>query len=174
MNMSYLLLLFVLLAGPVNAESLGAAHVQFFTGCWQGEGKFQSSGRDIRATVEASETNVPGALLYVHDDLSLGRYHSTALWSQRGERTFMAEINSSGGYRIFELEQASKDKLVFTRLGQIDAVGEGAGDPVGERFTYEINDVDSYRMSFESRQDQGWKLVDYIDFTRCVYDSEKR
>lgn len=119
--------------------------------------------------MHASASNVPGALIYVHDDAPPGRFHSTALWSSRNSTSFMTETNSSGGYRVFAATEVSKEKIVFTSRGQLDDVVGGTGNALRqERFIYEVTSPDSYRMRFEVVRDGGaWSQVDFVDFKRC-------
>lgn len=159
--------LLCLLALPARSgTAITPAQVAFFEGCWQGEGKFASSGREIRANVHVSATNVAGAMVYTHDDVPPARYRSTSLWANRDGTTLMSETNNSGGYRLFEATETSKDRIVFTSRGQTD---DPRLSPRMERFTYELAPPDSYRMRFETMRDgKSWSLVDSIDFRRCT------
>jgi hypothetical protein len=164
------LVFFALCIAPAAHAGVAVTTEQaaLFKGCWMGEGKFVSSGRPIQARVQVSAANVPDAIVYVHDDTPPGRYHSTALWSSRNGTTLMSETNSSGGYRIFEATEATKNRIVFTSRGQLDDLLAPSDTPTHpERFTYALTSPESYRMQYEAMRDGAWRLVDFIDFKRC-------
>ncbi|BCT93150.1 hypothetical protein LYSHEL_21730 [Lysobacter helvus] len=155
-------------AAASSERSITAMHVAFFTGEWQGTGKF-ADGRTITARVNAHPANSNGALIYVHDDEPPSRFHSTALWAARDGSTLSTEANSSGGFRVFVATEVTDTRIAFISRGQLSQLLNAMPNSANkqERVTYEITSPNSYKMTFEAKVAGGpWRLVDSIDFKR--------
>jgi len=134
----------------------------FFIGEWTGAGEF-ASGKKIEADVRFSAELDEQWLAYRHADRAPNRYKASGMWGfDRDSEKFVMLVNDNfGGARLFIGDGWRDGKVVFTRAPML------SGSNFQERFTFEKQSPDSFRMTYENSPDgKTWKLGDFLVFKR--------
>ena len=148
-------------AGPVR---LPDDVVAFFSGDWIGQGEF-ASGKKIEADVSFGADLDRQWLMYRHTDRPPNQYKAVGMWGfeNKSGRFLMTVNDNFGGARRFASDGWVNGKVVFEKI--VDDVAPAAN--IRERFTFERQDADTFRMTYETSQDsKNWRLGDYLVFKR--------
>jgi hypothetical protein len=132
--------------------------VRFFSGAWACAGEF-ASGKKVEADLTFSPELDGTWLLYRHSDRPPGRFKSISMWGvdQASGRLISSAQDSSGGTRLFTSQGWKKDSVTFESAPILDR------PPLKERFRYERQASDRFKMTYEVGSDDGhWKLGDYL------------
>jgi hypothetical protein len=155
----------VFIAGALSCSAQQAANdsamFDFFTGNWGCSGEFVN-GKKIEADVSFTPELDGKWLLYRHSDRPPGPFKAIALWGQdqpSGKLVSVAHDNF-GSARLFASDGWKDGSITFTRsemLGQkIDQ----------ERFRYERQSANSFKMTYERLAGDQWKMGDYALCTK--------
>jgi len=145
--------------------------VDFFSGEWNGTGEF-ASGKKIEADISFTPDLDGQWLVYRHADRPPNRYKALGMWGfEYASKRFIMVINDNfGGARQFSSEGWLNGKVVFEKIAVFTPptnVGPPAAPTRQERFTFERQDGDTLRMTYESSDDgKNWRLGDYLIFKR--------
>ena len=144
--------------------------VHFFSGEWQGQGEF-ANGRKIEADVSFAPDLDNQWLVYRHHDLAPNQYQALGLWGfEAVSKTFVMVVNDNfGGSRLFSSEGWTNGKIVFRKAALITPQSDARLNPptTQERFTFERQTDDSFKMTYESSRDgASWQLGDYLVFKK--------
>ena len=144
---------------------------RFFAGNWQGQGAF-ASGKQIEADV-SFEVSMDGQwLVYRHADRPPNGYKAQGFWGyERSSHAFvMVLADNFGGARLFSSDGWKDGTLVFEGRGAISPAPSAQPSPGSgsrERFTFEKQSADQFRMRYEiSKDGVAWHLVDALTFKR--------
>ena len=140
---------------PSDPKSAVASLV-YFTGDWDCNGKFDSSGKAIAARQHFAIDLDGTWMLFRHDDKPPFNYHALSEWgwnANRKELVMLAQ-DSIGGARVF----SSKGWEGSTLQWDGDALDNGAAP--GQRFTFERLDERHFRVSYYTRKENTWTRVD--------------
>ena len=170
--MKYLLTLFIAALGvhchaqPAATDSLARRFSElsrFYEGSWKGAGEF-ANGRKVEATVSFRRDSICSCLVFRHEDLPPGQWKSTGMWNlAKAERRLFAFYNDAfSGARLFTSDRWTDTKLVLLR-----EMPAAASKTRFERFIFEIQGQNTYKMTWEISPDgKSWKLGDYLVFRR--------
>ena len=171
MRQVFLLLLMLALAVCGAAQQKSAPPirlpddlVQFLSGEWIGQGEF-ASGKKIEADVSFAVDLDGQWLMYRHTDRAPNKYKAVGMWGfETKSRRFMMTVNDNfGGARRFSSDGWTNGKVVFEKI--VDDVAPASS--IRERFTFERQDADTFKMTYETSQDgKTWRLGDYLVFKR--------
>lgn len=154
--------------GPIR---LTDALVEFFSGDWIGSGEF-ASGKKIEADVSFAQDLDRQWLVYRHTDRIPNKYKALGMWGFEtgSSRLIMIVTDNFGGARRFSSEGWVNGKVVFEKTPSYPPplnAGTSSGVNIRERFTFERQDNDTFRMTYETSQDAtNWRLGDYLVFKR--------
>lgn len=141
----------------------------FFVGSWSGAGGF-ANGKKIEADVSFTPDLDNQWLAYHHTDRAPSTYKSSGLWGfeYSSKRFVMILADNFGGARLFSSDGWTGSKIVFLKSGAIIPEASDLKQPVRqERFTFEKQNNDEFKMTYEFSQDGNiWKLGDYLVFTK--------
>jgi hypothetical protein len=145
--------------------------VDFFSGEWNGSGEF-ASGKKIEADISFTP-NLDGQwLVYRHADRPPNGYKALGMWGfEYASRRFIMVINDNfGGARRFSSEGWLNGRVVFENIA-VPTPPMNPGPPAAptrhERFTFERQDRDTLKMTYEASDDgKNWHLGDYLIFKR--------
>jgi hypothetical protein len=155
----------VFIAGTLSCSAQQAAPdsaiFDFFTGNWGCSGEF-ANGKKIEADVSFTPELDGKWLLYRHSDRPPGQFKALALWGhdQSSGKLVSVAHDNFGGARLFIGDGWKDGSISFTRsemLGQkIDQ----------ERFRYERQSANSFKMTYERMAGGQWKMADFIVCSR--------
>lgn len=137
------------------------AMVKFFSGNWSCAGEF-ANGKKIEADLSFTPELDGKWLLYRHSDRPPGQFKALALWGvdqPSGKLVSMAADNFANA-RLFTSDGWKDGSVTFTRTAIPD---EKISQ---ERFRYERQSVDSFKMTYERTVEGTWKMGDFIVCTR--------
>ena len=141
---------------------LPAELVSFFSGDWKGTGEF-ASGKKIEADASFKVELGNQWLFYRHTDRAPNNYQVFGTWGfdrESGKFVMLASDNS-GGARLFISEGWKDGKIVFLKDALLAPI------TFYERFTFEKQSGDVFKMTYESSRDgQQWHLGDYLIFKK--------
>ena len=138
------------------------AMVKFFTGNWSCSGPF-ASGKKIEADVSFAPELDGKWLLYHHSDRPPGPFKAMAAWGmdQPSGKLISVMEDNFGSARLVTRDGGWKDgSVTFTRAGILDQ------QISQERFRYERQSENSFKMTYERLAGTQWKLGDFIVCTR--------
>ena len=147
------LLLFGQTKPSIDPELVG-----FFSGAWTCVGEF-SNGKKIQADLNFTPELDGSWLLYRHSDRPPGRFKSISMWGvdQTSGRLISSAQDNSGGTRLFTSQGWKNHSVTFESAPILDRT------PLKERFLYERQAPDSFKMTYEvASKDGRWKLGDYL------------
>jgi hypothetical protein len=159
-------ILFVL----VTASALGCyaqqpttdpAMVKFFVGNWSCAGEF-ASGKKIEADVSFAPELDGKWLLYRHSDRPPGPFKALSLWGMDQPSGTLVSVmeDNFGNARLFTSDGWKDGSVTFSRAALLDQKISQ------ERFRYERQSTDSFKMTYERLVDGQWKMGDFIACTR--------
>jgi hypothetical protein len=137
------------------------AMVKFFVGNWSCSGEF-ANGKKIEADLSFVPELDGKWLLYRHTDRPPGQFKALAVWGvdqPSGSLVSVAEDNF-GNARLFTSDGWKDGSVTFTSATILDQKTSG------ERFRYERQSPDSFKMTYERSVEGQWKLGDFIVCTR--------
>jgi hypothetical protein len=137
------------------------AMIKFFGGNWSCTGEF-ASGKKIEADVSFAPELDGKWLLYRHADRPPGLFKALALWGvdqPSGSLVSVMEDNF-GNARLFTSDGWKDGSVTFNRAAMLDQKISQ------ERFRYERQSADSFKMTYERSVDGQWKMGDFIVCTR--------
>jgi hypothetical protein len=133
------------------------AMVKFFVGNWSCAGEF-ANGKKIEADLSFVPELDGKWLLYRHADRPPGQFKSLAVWGvdqPSGSLVSVAEDNF-GNARLFTSDGWKDGSVTFNRAAILDQ------KLTQERFRYERQSADSFKMTYERSVEGQWKLGDFI------------
>jgi hypothetical protein len=133
------------------------AMIKFFSGNWSCAGEF-ANGKKIEADVSFTPELDGKWLLYRHSDRPPGQFKAVALWGvdqSSGALVSMAEDNFANA-RLFTSDGWKDGSVTFTRATILDQ------KITQERFRYERQSSDVFKMTYERSLDGQWKLGDFV------------
>ena len=145
--------------------------VDFFSGEWLGAGEF-ASGKKIEAEVAFRPDLDNKWLLYRHTDRAPNNYKALGVWgTERSSKKFVMMISDNfGGMRLFLSEGWSSGKIVFEKSNALSSalsVVAGQVPATQERFTFEQQNVHTFKMTYETSEDgRVWRMRDYLIFKK--------
>jgi hypothetical protein len=145
--------------------------IDFFSGEWEGAGEF-ASGKKIEADISFAPDLDHQWLVYRHTDRPPNRYKALGMWGfEYGSKRFIMVINDNfGGARRFSSEGWLTGKVVFAKIPVLTPPTNAASPAAPtrqERFTFERQDRDTLKMTYETSEDgRSWRLGDYLIFKR--------
>lgn len=146
-----------------TSQQLPADMVQFFLGNWTGDGAF-ASGKKIAADLSFKLSLDSAWIMYEHTDQAPNRYKALSMWGvdkQTGELVDYV-FDNFRGHRKFSSNGWQDGKLTLTRQ-----IPQPTNKVLYERFLYEKLSPQSFKMTYETSQDNNtWKMVDYLTFTK--------
>jgi hypothetical protein len=137
------------------------AMVKFFSGNWSCAGEF-ANGKKVEADVSFTPELDGKWLLYRHSDRPPGSFKAVALWGvdqPSGNLVSMAADNFANA-RLFTSDGWKNGSVTFNRTAIFDQ------KMTQERFRYERQSDDSFKMTYERSVDGQWKMGDFIVCTR--------
>ncbi len=135
--------------------------IKFFGGNWSCAGKF-ASGKKIEAEVSFTPELDGKWLLYRHSDRPPGPFKALTQWGgdqPSGSLVSVMEDNF-GNARLFTSDGWKDGSVTFSRAAILDQKISQ------ERFRYERQSDDSFKMTYERSADGEWKMGDFIVCTR--------
>jgi hypothetical protein len=142
--------------------------VQFFSGEWSGVGEF-ASGKKIEADVSFTADLDNQWLIYRHADRPPNRYKALGVWGfEYSSKTFTMILNDNfGGSRLFSSDGWRDGKIIFFKQGAISPQKGVAPAQNQERFTFERQADQAFKMTYEvSKDGVTWRLGDYLIFKK--------
>jgi hypothetical protein len=148
--------------GQTAPTNKGVVGLQWLSGRWSCDGKFNGSGKAISADVSFEPALDNKWILFRHDDRPPFSYHALSEWGwdEKGQRYISTVQDSTGGVRLFYSSGFSDSKLVWD--GQ--ALGNSAAP--AERFEFVKSSVDVFKVSYSFQKDGQWQAVDTSTCTR--------
>jgi hypothetical protein len=137
------------------------AMVKFFSGNWSCAGAF-ASGKKIEADLSFTPELEGKWLLYRHSDRPPGIFKAVVLWGvdqPSGKLVSMAADNFANA-RLFTSDGWKDGTVIFTGAAILDQKTSQ------ERFRYERQSDNSFKMTYERSVDGQWKMGDFIVCTR--------
>jgi hypothetical protein len=130
---------------------------RFFGGNWSCAGEF-ASGKKIEADVSFAPELDGKWLLYRHTDRPPGPFKAMALWGvdQPSGNLISVMEDNFGNARLFTSDGWTDGSVTFTRAAILDQKISQ------ERFRYERQSADSFKMTYERSVDNHWKMADSI------------
>ncbi len=141
---------------------LPAELIQYITGKWEGKGTF-ANGKPIASTINCSMSLDGIWLQYEHTDVPPNQYKAHSMWGVDQDGGIIAYIfDNFGGHRQFSGD-LSQDRLVLSN----SQLYQGA--KFYQRFVYERIDDNSFKMAYETSQDNmQWKMGDTLIYHRVM------
>jgi len=143
--------------------------VQFFAGEWSGAGEF-ANGKKIEADVSFTPDLDNQWLVYHHTDRVPNSYKALGVWGfEYTSKTFVMILNDNyGGARLFSSVGWRESKIVFLKQGTISPQTGAVAQPQNqERFTFERQSDDAFKMTYEvSKDGASWRVGDYLIFKK--------
>jgi hypothetical protein len=133
------------------------AMVKFFTGNWSCAGEF-ANGKKVEADLSFVPELDSKWLLYHHSDRPPGQFKALAVWGvdqPSGSLVSIAEDNF-GNARLFTSDGWKDGSVTFNRAPILDQ------KLTQERFRYERQSADSFKMTYERSLEGQWKMSDFI------------
>jgi hypothetical protein len=133
------------------------AMIKFFSGNWSCAGEF-ANGKKVEADLSFVPELDGKWLLYHHADRPPGQFKALAVWGvdqPSGTLVSIAEDNF-GNARLFTSDGWKDGSVTFNRAAILDQKMSG------ERFRYERQSGDSFKMTYEQSVGGQWKLGDFI------------
>lgn len=133
------------------------AMVKFFVGNWSCTGEF-ANGKKIEADLSFVPELDGKWLLYRHADRPPGQFKALAVWGvdhPSGRLVSIAEDNF-GNARLFTSDGWKDGSVIFERATMLDQKINQ------ERFRYERQSADSFKMTYERPVEGQWKMGDFI------------
>jgi len=146
-------------ASPTPSTDPGM--IRFFAGEWSCAGEF-ANGKKIAADLKFSPELDNKWLLYWHADRPPGAFKSVAMWGVDRESGKLVSIaqDIAGGVRLFTSDGWKDGAVTFESGSILDH------RPSRERFRYERQSPDSFKMTYEVGTAAGWRMGDYIVCSR--------
>jgi hypothetical protein len=138
-----------------------ATMVKFFSGNWSCSGEF-ANGKKIEADLSFVPELDGKWLLYRHTDRPPGAFKALATWGvdqPTGSLVSVIEDNF-GNARLFTSDGWKDGSVTFSRIPMLEQ------KPSPERFRYERQSPDSFKMTYERSAEGQWKMGDFIVCTR--------
>jgi hypothetical protein len=160
-------ILFVLVAASAiccraQQPATDPAMIKFFAGNWSCAGEF-ASRKKIEADVSFTSELDGKWLLYRHNDRPPGQFKAIALWGvdEASGKLISTMEDNFGGARLFTSDGWKDGSLTFGRVGMLDQKIRQ------ERFRYERQSENSFKMTYERSSNEGpadaqWKMGDFI------------
>ena len=144
--------------------------IQFFSGGWSGAGEF-ANGKKIEAEVSFTPDLDQQWLVYHHTDRAPSSYKALGVWGfEYSSKAFIMIINDNyGGARLFSSEGWRDGKIRFLKQGTISPQTSVsvAQQQNQERFTFERQADDAFKMTYEvSKDGVNWRVGDYLIFKK--------
>ena len=130
---------------------------EFFSGNWGCAGEF-ANGRKIEADISFTPELDGKWIVYRHDDRPPGPFKALAMWGvdQPSGKTISTMHDNFGNARLFLSDGWKDGAIVFTRAQLVDQrISE-------ERFRYERQSLNSFKMTYERVADGKWKMGDFL------------
>jgi len=149
------------IGGYAQQAAVDPAMIKFFVGSWGCAGEF-ANGKKIEADVSFASELEGKWLLYRHEDRPPGRFKATALWGvdQGSGKLISVMEDNFGNARLFTSEGWKNGLVTFTRAEFLDQKINQ------ERFRYERQSDNGFKMTYERLVDAQWKMGDFIVCTR--------
>jgi hypothetical protein len=158
---STLFILVIVIAGALfcsaQQPATDPAMIKFFGGNWSCAGEF-ANGKKIEADVSFTPELDGKWLQYRHTDRPPGLFKALALWGvdqPTGSLVSVMEDNF-GNSRLFTSDGWKDGLVTFERAAMLDQKISR------ERFRYERQSADSFKMTYERSADGQWKMGDFI------------
>jgi hypothetical protein len=147
----------LLLVQQPPAPSIDAEAAALFDGRFGCQGEF-ANGRKIEADVNFEKQMDGKWLAYTHTDRPPNRYRALGYWGTDREtgNFVMLLVDIGGGARLFTSQGWKNGAVTFERA-PLPGQGEHA-----ERFRFEKQSEASFRMTYEVRAGDSWRLGDFI------------
>jgi len=142
---------------PAQQPATDPAMIKFFGGNWSCAGEF-ANGNKIEADVSFAPELDGKWLLYRHADRPPGLFKALALWGvdqPSGSLVAVMEDNF-GNARLFTSDGWKDGSVTFNRATILDQ------KITQERFRYERQSADSFKMTYERSVGGKWKMGDFI------------
>lgn len=134
----------------------GIADLQWFSGHWSCDGKFETSQKAISADLWFEPALENKWMLFHHDDRPPFSYHALSEWGwdEKASRYVSTVQDSAGGIRAFYSPGFSDSRLVWE--------GRTLETPTApaERFEFTKTGPDTFTVSYSFQKDAQWKKVD--------------
>lgn len=156
--------MFLLTTGfnATGQTSKAMADLQWFSGRWSCDGKFETSQKAISADLFFEPAFENKWLLFHHDDRPPFSYHALSEWGwdEKASRYVSTVQDSAGGVRAFYSAGFSDSKLLWE--------GRALENPTapGERFEFTKTGPNTFTVSYSFQKDGQWKKVDTSACTR--------
>jgi hypothetical protein len=137
------------------------AMIKFFSGNWSCAGEFANS-KKIEADLSFTPELDGKWLLYRHSDRPPGSFKAVVLWGvdqPSGKLVSMAADNFANA-RLFTSDGWKDGSVTFNRSAILDQ------KMTQERFRYERQSDNSFKMTYKVSVDGHWKMGDFIVCTR--------
>lgn len=137
------------------------AMIKFFSGNWSCAGEF-GNGKKIEADLSFTPELDGKWLLYRHSDRSPGVFKAVVLWGvdqPSGKLVSMAADNFANA-RLFTSYGWKDGSVTFVRSAILNQ------KITQERFRYERQSDNSFKMTYEVSADGHWRIGDFIVCTR--------
>jgi len=135
--------------------------IKFFGGNWNCSGEFVN-GKKIAADVSFAPELDGKWLLYRHADRPPGPFKAEAFWGveQSSGKLISVMEDNFGNARLFTSDGWKDGSVTFNRTAMLEQKISR------ERFRYERQSDNSFKMTYERSADGGWKMGDFIVCTR--------
>lgn len=143
--------------------ALDSSILKFFTGKWAGEGKF-ANGRPISSDLLINLTLDDAWLEINHNDRLPNNYKAKSYWGINAETGELVVyiFDNFHGHRQFSTNGWEGNILVLSSNHYFPRRGM-----VYERFIYEKQTLNSFKMIYETSRDAiTWKIGDWLLFTK--------
>ena len=133
------------------------AMIKFFGGNWSCAGEF-SNGKKVEADLSFVPELDGKWLLYRHADRPPGQFKALAVWGvdQPSGRLVSVAEDNFGNARLFTSDGWKDGSVTFNRAAILDQ------KLTQERFRYQRQSADSFKMTYERSVEGQWKLGDFI------------
>lgn len=137
------------------------AMIKFFSNNWSCAGEF-ASGKKVEADVSFTPELDGKWLLYRHSDRSPGSFRAVALWGvdEPSGNLVSVAADNFGNARLFTSDGWKDGSVTFSRTAILDQ------KMTQERFRYERQSDDSFKMTYERSIEGHWKMGDFLVCTR--------
>lgn len=153
----FLFAFFLATAVAANCHTAkGMADLQWFSGKWSCDGKFEASQKAISADLWFEPVLENKWMLFHHDDRPPFSYHALSEWgwNEKGGRYVSTVQDSAGGIREFYSAGFSDSMLVWE-----GRTLESPAAPL-ERFEFTKTGPNTFTVSYSFQKDGQWKTVD--------------
>jgi hypothetical protein len=149
------------IGGYAQQATADPTMMKFFVGNWGCAGEF-ASGKKIEADVSFAWELDGKWLLYRHEDRPPERFKATAMWGvdEASGKPISVMEDNFGNARLFTSEGWKDGAVTFSRT---EFIGQKISP---ERFRYERQSDNGFKMTYERLVDAQWKMGDFIVCTR--------